>query len=180
MNMNQDIQEVLFTPEEIAAANKNLGQQLAHDYHGKTPLLVCVLKGAILFLTDLIRQIPENVEIDFIDVSSYHGGTTSSGDVKIIKDLDVSVAGRDVIFVEDIIDTGNTLKVLRDLFASRKAKSVKIVSLVDKPTHRNQSLQADYVGLNCPDKFIVGYGMDYQDRYRNLPYIGVLKPEVYL
>ena len=180
MSMNQDIQEVLFTPEEIAAANQRLGQQIAHDYQGKNPLLVCVLKGAILFLTDLIRQIPESVEIDFMDVSSYHGGTTSSGDVKIIKDLDVSVAGRDVIFVEDIIDTGNTLKALGDLFASRKAKSVKIVSLVDKPAHRNQSVKADYVGLSCTDKFIVGYGMDYQDRYRNLPYIGVLKPEVYL
>lgn len=180
MSMDQDIQEILFTPAEIAAANQKLGQQLARDYHGKNPLFVCVLKGAILFLTDLVRQIPESVEIDFMDVSSYHGKTTSSGEVKILKDLDVSVAGRDVVFVEDIIDTGKTLKALMDLFASRKAKSVKIVSLVDKPAHREQVVQADYIGLKCPDKFIVGYGMDYQENYRNLPYIGVLKSEVYL
>ncbi|MBA1433811.1 hypoxanthine phosphoribosyltransferase [Bombilactobacillus bombi] len=178
--MESDIQKILFTPQDIAAANQRLGQQLAQDYQGKNPLFVCLLKGAILFLTDLVRQIPDSVEIDFMDVSSYHGGTTSSGDVKIIKDLDVSVVGRDIVFVEDIIDTGNTLRALMDLFATRQANSIKIVSLVDKPAHRNQSVQADYVGLSCPDEFIVGYGMDYQERYRNLPYIGVLKPEVYL
>ncbi|UQS82855.1 hypoxanthine phosphoribosyltransferase [Bombilactobacillus folatiphilus] len=177
--MNQDMQKVLFSEEEIAQANHNLAQQLMTDYAGKNPLFVCILKGAIVFLTDLMRQLPQSAEIDFMDVSSYNGQTSSSGQVRILKDLDVSVKGRDVVFVEDIIDTGITLKELTQLFKSRQAKSIKIVALLDKEANRQQNVHVDYVGLSCPDEFVVGYGMDYQECYRNLPYIGVLKPEVY-
>lgn len=180
MNLNEDIQEVLFTAETIAAANRRLGRQIAQDYAGKEPLFVCILKGAIVFLTDLMREIPETIDIDFMDVSSYGGSTKSSGEVRILKDLDLSVKDRDVLFVEDVVDTGNTLYELMKLFATRQARSMKIVSLIDKPVHRHQAVKADYIGLSCPDEFIVGYGMDYQDKYRNLPYIGILKPEVYM
>lgn len=179
MEMDQDMQKVLFSAEEIAQANKKLGQQLATDYKDKDPLFVCILKGAIVFLTDLMRQLPQSAEIEFMDVSSYNGQTATSGQVRILKDLDVSVTGRDVVFIEDIIDTGITLKELTNLFKSRHAKSIKIVTLLDKPANRQQNVHVDYVGLQCPDEFVVGYGMDYQERYRNLPYIGVLKPEVY-
>lgn len=180
MNLNEDIQEVLFTAETIAAANRRLGRQIAQDYAGKEPLFVCILKGAIVFLTDLMREIPEAIDIDFMNVSSYGGSTKSSGEVRILKDLDLSVKDRDVLFVEDVVDTGNTLYELMKLFATRQARSMKIVSLIDKPVHRHQAVKADYIGLSCPDEFIVGYGMDYQDKYRNLPYIGILKPEVYM
>ncbi|UQS84334.1 hypoxanthine phosphoribosyltransferase [Bombilactobacillus thymidiniphilus] len=178
--MNQDMQKVLFSEEEIAQANQKLGKLLANDYKGKNPLFVCILKGAVVFLTDLVRQIPDSVDLEFIDASSYNGQTTTSGEVKILKDLDVSVAGRDVVFVEDIIDTGLTLKALMDLFKERHANSIKIVALLDKPANRQQNVKVDYVGLQCPDEFVVGYGMDYNERYRNLSYIGVLKPEVYM
>ncbi|NVY96306.1 hypoxanthine phosphoribosyltransferase [Lactobacillus sp. DCY120] len=177
--MNQDIQRVLYTAEDLAAANQRLGRQLAQDYAGKQPIFVCILKGAVVFLTDLMRQIPTELSVDFMDVSSYNGQTSSSGAVKILKDLDVSVAGRDVIFVEDIVDTGITLQALMELFKTRKVKSMKLVAMLDKKMHRQREVQPDYVGLECPDEFIVGYGMDYQDKYRNLPYIGILKPDVY-
>lgn len=180
MNLNGDIQEVLFTAKTIAAANQRLGRQITQDYAGKEPLFVCILKGAIVFLTDLMREIPEAIDIDFMDVSSYGGSTKSSEEVRILKDLDLSVKDRDVLFVEDVVDTGNTLYELMKLFATRQARSMKIVSLIDKPIHRHQAVKADYIGLSCPDEFIVGYGMDYQDKYRNLPYIGILKPEVYM
>lgn len=179
MKMDQDIQKVLFTSDEIHEANKRLGNQLSQDYAGKNPLFVCILKGAVIFMTDLIRQYDGQAEIDFMDVSSYNGGTTTSGQVKILKDLDCSVEGRDVIFVEDIVDTGTTLAYLMKMFKARNAKSVKMVSLIDKLANRQKNVDADYVGLHCPDGFIVGYGMDYQEHYRNLPYIGILKSDVY-
>lgn len=177
--LEQDIKRVLYTNEQIVEQAKRLGQQLTVDYAGKNPLLVGVLKGAVPFMAELIKHIDTHVELDFMVVSSYHGEIKSSGEVKIIKDVDTNVEGRHVVFVEDIIDTGRTLKYLRDLFEYRKAESIKIVTLVDKPEARVIDIQADYVGCETPNEFLVGFGLDYDEKYRNLPYIGVLKEEVY-
>ncbi|MFA9413682.1 MULTISPECIES: hypoxanthine phosphoribosyltransferase [Streptococcus] len=177
--LEQDIKTVLYTNEQIVAEAKRLGKQLTEDYAGKTPLLVGVLKGAIPFMAELIKHIDTHVELDFMVVSSYHGGVSSSGEVKIIKDVDTNIEGRDVIFVEDIIDTGRTLRYLRDMFEYRKAASIKIVTLIDKPEARVIDIQADYVGCRVPNEFLVGFGLDYEEKYRNLPYIGILKEDVY-
>lgn len=177
--LEQDIKRVLYTNEQIVEQAKRLGQQLTADYAGKNPLLVGVLKGAVPFMAELIKHIDTHVELDFMVVSSYHGEIKSSGEVKIIKDVDTNVEGRHVLFVEDIIDTGRTLKYLRDLFEYRRAESIKIVTLVDKPEARVIDIQADYVGCETPNEFLVGFGLDYDEKYRNLPYIGVLKEEVY-
>ncbi|NGW66948.1 hypoxanthine phosphoribosyltransferase, partial [Staphylococcus aureus] len=142
-------------------------------------LVVGVLKGAVPFMADIVRSIDTYLELDFMDVSSYGNATVSSGEVKIVKDLDTNVEGRDLLIVEDIIDSGRTLAYLVDLFKYRKAKSVKIVTLLDKPEGRVVNIEADYVGFNVPNEFVVGYGLDYAEAYRNLPYIGVLKPSVY-
>lgn len=177
--LEQDIKKVLYSEEEIIAKTKALGEQLTRDYDCKNPLLIGVLKGSVPFMAELIKHIDTHVEIDFMVVSSYHGGTTSSGEVKILKDVDTTIEGRDVIFVEDIIDTGRTLRYLRDMFKYRKAKSVKIVTLFDKPEGRVVDIEADYVCYHVPNEFIVGFGLDYAEHYRNLPYVGVLKEEIY-
>ncbi|MCU9533869.1 hypoxanthine phosphoribosyltransferase [Streptococcus sp. CSL10205-OR2] len=177
--LEKDIKKVLYTEEDITKKAKELGQQLTKDYDGKNPLLVGVLKGCIPFLAELIKHIDTQIELDFMVVSSYHGGTTSSGEVKILKDVDTNIEGRDVIFIEDIIDTGRTLKYLRDMFKYRQAKSIKIATLFDKPEGREVTIDADYVCYDVPNEFIVGFGLDYRENYRNLPYVGVLKEEVY-
>ncbi|MBF7095253.1 hypoxanthine phosphoribosyltransferase [Streptococcus sp. HF-1907] len=177
--LETDIKKVLYSEEEIISKTKELGAQLTKDYEGKKPLLVGVLKGSVPFMAELMKHIDTHVEIDFMVVSSYHGGTTSSGEVKILKDVDTNVEGRDVVFVEDIIDTGRTLKYLRDMFKYRKANSVKIATLFDKPEGRVVEIDADYVCYDVPNEFIVGFGLDYAENYRNLPYVGVLKEEVY-
>ncbi|MDQ0247579.1 hypoxanthine phosphoribosyltransferase [Priestia abyssalis] len=177
--MNQDIQEILITEEEIQEKVKDLGKLLTEEYNDKFPLVIGVLKGAMPFMSDLVKRIDTYLEMDFMDVSSYGHSTVSSGEVKIIKDLNTSVEGRDLLIMEDIIDSGLTLSYLVELFKHRKANSIKIVTLLDKPTGRKAKIEADYVGFNVPDAFVVGYGLDYQEKYRNLPYIGVLKPEVY-
>lgn len=177
--IHPDIKEVLYTEEEIARITKELGKTLTEEYKDKSPLVIGILKGAIMFMTDLSRAMECDLELDFMDVSSYGDGMESSGDVKIIKDLDTSVEGRDVLIVEDIIDTGRTLSYLVDIFRYRKAKSIKIVTLLDKKERRAVDLEADWVGINVPNEFVVGYGLDYMERLRNLPYIGVLKEEVY-
>ncbi len=156
-----------------------LGKQLTEEYQDKTPLVVGVLKGAVPFMADIVREMDCYLEIDFLDVSSYGNATVSSGEVKIVKDLDTNVEGRDLLIVEDIIDSGRTLAYLVDLFKYRKAKSVKIVTLLDKPEGRVVPIEADYVGFDVPNEFVVGYGLDYIQQYRNLPYVGVLKPSVY-
>ena len=179
MNQNNDIEKILYSEEEIQAKVRELGQQLTEEYQDKFPLAIGVLKGAMPFMADLIKRVDTYLEIDFMDVSSYGNSTVSSGEVKIIKDLDTSVEGRDILIIEDIIDSGLTLSYLVDLFRYRKAKSIKIVTLLDKPTGRKADIKADYVGFIVPDEFVVGYGLDYTQKYRNLPYIGVLKPEVY-
>jgi len=177
--MHNDIEEVLITEEEIANKCAEIGEQLSKEYKDKFPLLICVLKGATPFMADLARHIDTHVEMDFMDVSSYGSGTRSSGEVKILKDLDAKVEGRDLLVVEDIIDSGLTLSYLVDLFKYRKAKSVKIVTLLDKPEGRTAKIKADIIGFEVPNAFVVGYGLDYNEKYRNLPYIGILKPEVY-
>jgi hypoxanthine phosphoribosyltransferase len=177
--MEKDIEKILFSEEEIQAKIKELAQELTEEYKDKIPLAIGVLKGALPFMTDLLKRMDTYLEMDFMDVSSYGSGFVSSGEVKIIKDLDTSVEGRDILIIEDIIDSGLTLSYLVDLFRYRKAKSIKIVTLLDKPTGRKADIEADYVGFICPDEFVLGYGLDYIEKYRNLPYIGVLKPEVY-
>src|SRR5690625_5103303 len=177
--MHKDIKEVLFTEEAIASKCSEIGKQLTEEYVGKFPLVIGVLKGATPFMADLVRYIDTYLEIDFMDVSSYDSGTRSSGEVKIIKDLDAKVEGRDLLIIEDIIDSGLTLKYLVDLFKYRKAKSIKIVTLLDKPENRSADIKADIIGFQVPNKFVVGYGLDYNQKYRNLPYIGILKEEVY-
>jgi hypoxanthine phosphoribosyltransferase len=177
--LQKDIEEVLISEEQLQEKIGELGAQLTEEYQDKFPLLIGVLKGAMPFMTDLMKRIDAYVEIDFMDVSSYGNATVSSGEVKILKDLNTSVEGRDIVIIEDIIDSGLTLSYLVELFKHRKAKSIKIVTLLDKPTGRKVDLKADFVGFDVPDAFVVGYGLDYAERYRNLPYIGVLKKSVY-
>ncbi|QKG83099.1 hypoxanthine phosphoribosyltransferase [Kroppenstedtia pulmonis] len=177
--MDEDIQEVLISESEITRKVKELGKQLTQDYRGLNPLCICVLKGAAPFMTDLVGQMEIPLEMDFMDVSSYGASTKSSGVVRIIKDLDASVEGRHVLVVEDIIDSGLTLNHLLELFRQRNAASVKVVTLLDKPGRRSAELKPDYCGFTVPDAFVVGYGLDYDEKYRNLRYIGVLKKEVY-
>lgn len=178
-NMYSDIKEVLITEEELQKKIKEIAAQLTEEYRGKFPLAIGVLKGAMPFMADLLKRMETHLEMDFMDVSSYGSDTKSSGEVKIIKDLDTKVEGRDLLIIEDIIDSGLTLSYLVDLFKYRGAKSIKIVTLLDKPAGRKVDIEADIVGFNVPDEFVVGYGLDYNEKYRNLPYIGVLKPEVY-
>ncbi|MEG0109802.1 MAG: hypoxanthine phosphoribosyltransferase [Oscillospiraceae bacterium] len=177
--MHEDVLKVLLTEEEIAAKVADMGKQISKDYAGKNLMLVTVLKGAVVFLADIMRKIDIHAEIDFMVVSSYGAGVKSSGVVKIIKDLDVALEGKDILIIEDILDSGLTLNYIKDLLEGRNPASIKIATLLDKPIRRKVDLQADYVGFVVPDEFVIGYGLDFDEKYRNLPYIGVLKPEVY-
>ncbi len=167
--------EVLITADQLQNRIREIGAEITRDYIGRRPELICVLKGAMVFMSDLIRAIDLNLTIDFIAVSSYGKGANSTGEVKIVKDLDEPLEGRDIILVEDILDTGLTLSYLVKNFRSRGATSIKIVALLNKPERRKIEVQADYTGFDIPDKFVVGYGLDFAERYRNLPYIGVVK-----
>lgn len=177
--MYSDIQEVLYSEEQIQAKIKELGEKISIDYEGRNPLVICVLKGAFVFMADLVKRITIPLELDFMAVSSYGQSTKSSGVVKIIKDLDVPVEGRHVLIVEDIIDSGLTLSYLIDVLERRNALSISVVALFNKPARRTVELEPDYEGFGLPDEFIVGYGLDYAEKYRNLPFVGVLKPEIY-
>ncbi len=177
--MNKDIEEVLFSEADIENKVQELADEINADYIGKDLVVVGILKGAVLFMSDLLKKINVPLEIDFMDVSSYGNQTVSTGEVKIIKDLDNSVIDKDILIVEDIIDTGMTLSYLKSNLLQRGAKSVKIVTLLDKEVRREKSVDIDYRGFIVPDYFVVGYGIDYAEHYRNLPYIGYLKPEVY-
>ena len=177
--MDIAIKAVLISEEEIQEKTKELGTLLSEQYKDKNPLIVGILKGALPFMADLIKQMPILLEYDMMDVSSYGSALTSSGEVKIVKDLDASIEGRHVIIVEDIIDTGRTLKYIQDMLMRRNAKSVKIATLLDKPSGRVTNLDVDWKCFDIPDEFVVGYGLDYRENYRNLPYIGILKPEIY-
>ena len=177
--LENDIKKILVSHDEITEAAKKLGAQLTKDYAGKNPILIGILKGSIPFMAELVKHIDTHIEMDFMMVSSYHGGTASSGVINIKQDVTQDIKGRHVLFVEDIIDTGQTLKNLRDMFIEREADSVKIATLLDKPDGRVVEIEADYTCFTIPNEFVVGYGLDYKENYRNLPYVGVLKEEVY-
>jgi hypoxanthine phosphoribosyltransferase len=177
--MMKDIEEVLVSREQISEMVKRLGRRISEDYAGKELVLVGVLKGGFIFLADLMREISIPVDMDFIAVSSYGESTRSSGVVRIIKDIDLDVVGKHVLIVEDLVDTGLTLRHLKDLFNTRGPKSVKICTAFDKPSRRKVEIEVEYNGIEVPDKFIVGYGLDYAGRYRNLPDVCTLKEEVY-
>ena len=179
-DMNNDIAKVLISEEQLQAKVAELGAQISRDYEGKDLLLVSILKGSVVFMADLMRAIKEPCSIDFMVVSSYGGAnTTSTGLVKIVKDLDQDLSGKDVLIVEDILDTGVTLSNLVPMLKMRNPNSVKICTILDKPSRRKADIQPDYEGFQVPDEFVVGYGLDYDEKYRNLPYVGVLKPEIY-
>ncbi|MBE3597155.1 MAG: hypoxanthine phosphoribosyltransferase [Hydrogenibacillus sp.] len=179
MRLTDDIQKILYTEEEIQARIREIGAELAQAFDGRNPLVVGVLKGAAPFMADLVRRMDIALEMDYMIVSSYGKATKTSGVVKIIKDLDFEIGGRDVIIVEDIIDSGLTLKYLTDLLLRRAPRSLTIVTLLDKPHHRQVELQPDIVGFEIPDEFVVGYGLDYAEKYRNLPFVGILKSKIY-
>lgn len=174
-----DLDRVLVTREEIAVAVKALGAKITADYQGKEPVMVGILKGAVMFYSDLIREIDLPLRTDFMSVSSYGAGTESTGELRIRMDLSHGIAGRDVIIVEDIVDTGLTLHNLKRHLADRGATSIRIATLLDKPARRRVDLEADYHCFTIPDAFVVGYGLDYNEQYRNLPDIGVLSPRIY-
>lgn len=176
---DNDISQIIFTEKQIAARVEALGMELTGEYHDKKPVMICVLKGASFFYIDLCRQMNCNIDMDFISVSSYGAGSKSSGVVRLIKDLDINITGRHVIIVEDIIDSGLTLSYLREFFGARKPTSIRTISFLDKTARHPDHLKTDYCGFEIPDEFVVGYGLDYANYYRNLPYIGILKPEVY-
>jgi len=176
--MHQDISEVLLTQQQIEEKAKELGNELKADYAKKNPILIGLLKGSAMFMADLMKNMDIPLEIDFMDVSSYDGAA-STGDVRIVKDLDISVRGRHVLIVEDIVDTGRTLEKVIQLIDSRGAESVEMVTLLDKPAARVAPIEAKYVGFTIPKSFVVGYGLDYNEQYRNLPYVGILKESVY-
>jgi hypoxanthine phosphoribosyltransferase len=171
--------EVLFDREELQAKVAEMGKQISDDYRGSDLLVVGILKGAFVFMADLIRQIDVPMEIDFMDVSSYGLSTSSSGEVRIVKDLEYSIKDRDVLIVEDIVDTGLTLKYICENLKTRNPRSVKIACLLDKPSRRKAEVYPDYVGYSIPDKFVVGYGLDYAEQYRHYPAVCVLKPAIY-
>jgi hypoxanthine phosphoribosyltransferase len=177
--MHADVEEVLLSGEEVQARVAELGAQLAADYQGREPVLVSVLKGSIIFLADLVRAMPIPLSIDLMEVSSYGTSTESSGQVRILKDLSTSIEGREVIVVEDIIDTGLTLNYLLRYLHDKGPASIRICCLLDKPARRLAPIEIDYRGFTIADRFVIGYGLDYGERYRNLPYIGVLRPSVY-
>ena len=178
-NMDQDILKVLITQDEIHARIQELGDRLYERFHDKNPMFVGVLNGCFIFMADLVRAAQLKSELEFIGVSSYNNGTKSSGVVQITRDLQRDISGRDIIVVEDILDSGNTLAFLKDYMLAKGAKSITIVTLLDKPARREKAITADLAGFVVPDEFVVGYGLDYCQQYRNMPYIGVLKPEVY-
>lgn len=177
--MNKDVDYLLYTAEEIRQRVAELGKQITEDYAGKEPLFVGILKGSFVFMADLVRAVDLPSEVDFMQVSSYGSGTTTTGAVKIIQDLSKSIEGKDLIIVEDILDTGVTLTYLTQFLRDRKPASIRIVALLDKVDRRTTDIKADYAGFVIPDAFVVGYGLDYDQKYRCLPDIGVLKPEIY-
>lgn len=177
--MHNDIAEILITEKELQSRIAELGKEVAKDYEGKTPIFVGVLKGAIMFFADMVRATPIPCEYDFMAVSSYGAGTISSGKINLIKDLSADIKGRHVVILEDILDTGNTLRFVVDHLMEKEPASLKICALLDKPSRRTAPIEADYVGFTIPNQFVVGYGLDYDEIYRNIPYVGILKPEVY-
>ena len=173
------LERVLFSEEQIENKVKEIAEQITKEYAGKKPLMVAILKGSVMFFADLIRRIETDLEIDFMAISSYGSGSRSSGEVKMIKDLDKRIEGRDIIIVEDIVDSGYSMKYLKNLLSARNPASIKICTLLDKPSRRQTDVQADYKGFEVENEFVIGYGLDYDGLYRNLPFVGILKRSVY-
>ena len=178
-NLDQDILKILLSEEEIKARVQEMGDELYDAFQDKNPMFVGVLNGCFIFMADLVRAAQLKSELEFIGVSSYKNSTKSSGVVQITRDLQRDISGRNIIIVEDILDSGNTLAFLKNYLMTKGAASITIATLLDKPARREKPIKADYVGFVVPDEFVVGYGLDYAQQYRNMPYIGVLKPEVY-
>jgi hypoxanthine phosphoribosyltransferase len=179
VTVHDDVSEVLLTEEQVQTRVRALGAQLSADYAGRSPVLVSVLKGSIVFLADLVRAMDVPLSVDLMEVSSYGSGTETTGQVRILKDLSGPIEGRDVVVVEDIIDTGLTLNYLLRYLTERSPASIRVCCLLDKPARRLAEIEIDYRGFSIPDRFVVGYGLDFNEQYRNLPYIGVLRPSVY-
>jgi len=177
--MYEDVSEVLLTEEQIQQRVRELAEQISADYRGKDLLLVCILKGGVLFLTDLMRQLDIPHAVDFMAISSYGAGTESSGVVRILMDLNTSIEGKNVLIVEDIVDTGHTLDYILRNLSTRRPASLKVCALLNKPSRRQVDVPIHYVGFDIPNKFVIGYGLDFGEKYRNLPFVGVLKPEFY-
>ena len=177
--MIKDVERILLTEEQIGEAVQRIAKEIEKDYEGKEVLFVGLLKGSIAFMADLIKAYTKTCTIDFMAVSSYGAGTESSGRVNIIKDLSVPIDGKDIVIVEDIIDSGNTLSFIKAYFAAKNANSVKICTLLNKPSRRVVDIAVDYIGYDIEDEFVIGYGLDYNEHYRNLPYVGVLKRSIY-
>ncbi|MBO4262188.1 MAG: hypoxanthine phosphoribosyltransferase [Clostridia bacterium] len=177
--MQNVVERILLSEEQLNARVKELAKRLDEDYKGKTPLMVAILKGSVMFYTDLVRNMQIEIKMDFMSISSYGNGVKSSGEVKMIKDLDGKIEGKDVIIVEDIVDSGYTMSYLTKMLEARRPASVKICALLDKPSRRETDVKVDYKGFEVGDEFVVGYGLDYAGLYRNLPYVAVLKREVY-
>ena len=177
--MSNTVGTVLLTREQIEERAREIGEEIARDYEGEEVYLIGTLRGAVVWMADMMKNIKNDMEIDFVMASSYGSSTTSSGVVKIKKDLEGDIYGKNVIIVEDILDSGVTLSYLKNYLAGRKPASISIVTLLDKPSRRRADIKADYSGFEVEDAFVVGYGLDYAEKYRNLPYIGILKPEIY-
>ncbi len=177
--MKDDISKVLINKEEIAQRVKQIANQINNDFRGENLIIVCILRGSCYFFADLTRELDNYVDLEFMSVSSYASGTSSSGEVRIIQDINCPIEGKNVIIVEDIVDTGYTLSYLKRILLERHPKNLKICALLDKPSRRKTDITADYVGFEVPNEFVVGYGLDFDQSYRNLPYIGVLKQEIY-
>lgn len=177
--LEKDIQEILFSEEQLSSRVNEIARQITQDYQGKEIVLISVLRGSFVFMADLCRRIDLPCTVDFMAVSSYGSGTSSTGQVQITKDLSSDIAGKHIIVVEDILDSGNTLYFLKDYMLAKGANSITIVTLLDKPSRREKPIYPDLAGFEVPDEFVVGFGLDYCQKYRNMPYIGVLKPEVY-
>ena len=178
--LNNDIEQVLISQDEIKLIAKRLGEEITRDYHDKYPIVLGLLKGCIPFMAELVKHLDFHLEMDFMNVSSYHGGIESSGDVKIDMDLGTPVKNRHVLITEDIVDSGRTIQSVAELLKYRGAKSVKVVTLMDKPSGRVIEFNPEYIGKTIPKAFVVGYGLDYQEKYRNLPYVGTLKKSIYM
>lgn len=176
--MYDDIQKVLYTEEQIRARTKELAKKIAEDYAGESIVMVCILRGSCIFFAELVKHIPNYVELEFITVSSY-SNTNTSGEVRLIADISKPIQGENVLIVEDIIDTGYTLNYLKRLLLARNPKSLKVATLLDKPSRRLIECEGDYIGFEVPNEFVVGYGLDFEQKYRNYPHIGVLKKEIY-
>ena len=177
--MNNDIKEVLYNEDELRDRVRQMGAKISNDYSGKELILIGVLKGSVIFMADLLKEITIPCKMDFMAVSSYGNSTETSGVVRILKDLDFEIQGKDILIVEDIIDSGVTLKYLMKYLAGRKPNSLEIVCLLNKPDRRKVDIDVKYLGYDVPDHFLVGYGLDYAEKYRNLPYVGILKEEIY-